>query len=145
METNKVPLTPYLLIAATFIGLGDTLYLAYYHLLGIIPGCALKGCEIVLSSPYSSPLGVPFAYLGVIFYVHVLALAVFLAVYPNSRGLSVAALAYTLAGFVLSIVFELFQYFVIGAMCLYCGISAFTTLLLFGIALWHWKTTKVDR
>ena len=57
----KVYLAPFYLIAATFIGLGDTLYLSYYHLLGIIPTCALGGCEIVLSSVYATPYGIPLA------------------------------------------------------------------------------------
>jgi uncharacterized membrane protein len=145
MMNTKVLMTPFWLIAATFIGLGDTLFLSYYHLLGVIPGCALKGCEIVLASPYTmigGSLGLPFAYAGLFYYLYMLALAILLAIDPTSRGLRFGVLAYTALGLVCSISFELFQYFVIGALCMYCGISAFTTLLLFCIAVWHWRSTK---
>lgn len=135
-------LTPYWLIAASFIGIGDTLYLAYYHFLGIIPTCAIGGCEIVLNSPYSSVLGVPLSYLGLVYYVYLLALAILLAIDPESKGLRFGMLAYTAIGLLLSIGFELFQFFVIDALCLYCGISAATTLVLFILAVWHWRITK---
>ncbi|MBY0472886.1 vitamin K epoxide reductase family protein [Patescibacteria group bacterium] len=130
-------LTPYWLIAASFIGIGDTLYLAYYHFLGLIPTCAVGGCEIVLNSQYSSLLGVPLSYIGLVYYVYMLALAVLLAIDPESKGLRFGMLTYTAIGLLFSIGFELFQFFVIGALCLYCGISAATSLLLFVLAVWH--------
>ena len=139
---NKILLTPFWLISATFIGIADTLFLSYYHLLGIVPGCALHGCEIVLTSPYAAPLGVPFAYLGLLYYLHMLGLALLLTVDPSSRGLRYAALAYTGIGLLCSVGFELFQYFVIGALCLYCGISAATTLILFIFAVRHYRITR---
>ena len=142
---KKVNLTPFWLIAATFIGLGDTLFLSYYHLLGVVPGCALKGCEIVLSSPYTmigGPLGLQFAYAGLFFYVYMLALGILLVIEPGSKALRLGVLVYTSIGLLCSICFELFQYFIIGALCMYCGISAVTTLLLFIIAVWHWRAIK---
>jgi uncharacterized membrane protein len=139
---QKVLLTPFWLIAATFIGLGDTLYLSYYKWLDIIPACAVGGCEIVLTHPLSEFFGVPLAYLGLVYYAYMLALVVLLAIEPHSRALRLATLAYAGTGLLCSIAFELLQIFVIGALCLYCGISALTTLALFAIALWHWKLTK---
>jgi len=138
---QKVLLTPFWLIAATFIGIGDTLFLSYYHLLGIVPGCALKGCEIVLTSPYATPLGVPFAYIGVFYYMFMLFLALLLVVDPRGLGTRLGVLVFTGIGLVCSICFESLQIFVIGAICMYCAISAVTTLLLFFIAWWHWRTT----
>ena len=139
---QKVLLTPFWLIAATLVGLGDTLYLSYYHLLGLVPGCAIGGCEIVLTSPYSSPFGVPFAYLGLVYYAYMFCLGILLMIDPTSKGLRFGVLAYTGIGLLLSIGFELFQYFVIHALCLYCGISALTAFVLFGIAVWHWRLTS---
>lgn len=139
---TKLLLTPFWLIAATLVGLGDTLYLSYFHYLNIIPSCAIGGCEIVLTSVYSSPFGVPFAYLGLVYYIYMLCLGILLVIDPISKGLRFGALVYTGIGLVLSIGFELFQYFVIHALCVYCGISALTTLVLFIIAVWHWKKTK---
>lgn len=139
---SKVYLTPFYLIAATLIGLGDTLFLSYYHLLGIVPTCAIGGCEIVLSSPYTVLFGVPLTYLGLVYYVYMLGLAILLAVDPASKGLRFGMLAYTTIGLLCSIGFELFQYFVIHALCMYCALSAFTTLLLFCLAVWHWKISQ---
>jgi uncharacterized membrane protein len=141
MQGNKVQLTPFYLIAATLIGLGDTLFLSYYAYLNIIPSCAIGGCEIVLSSVYSHPFGVPFAYIGLLYYLHMLGIAVLLAIDPQSKGLRLGALLYSGIGLLLSMGFEFFQFFVIGALCLYCGISAATTLALFLIALWHFRDT----
>ncbi|MDO8517911.1 MAG: vitamin K epoxide reductase family protein [bacterium] len=139
---QKILLTPFWLIAATFVGLGDTLYLSYFHYLNIIPSCAIGGCEIVLTSPYSSPFGVPFAYIGLVYYIYALCLAILLMIDPHSKGLRFGALAYTGVGLALSVGFELFQYVVIHALCLYCGISALTTLALFCLAVWHFRSTR---
>lgn len=135
-------LTPYWMIAAAFVGIGDTLFLSYEKFMGIIPSCAiLNGCEKVLTSPYSDIFGIPLAYYGLVFYVYMLGLAFLLSIDPYSKGLRFGTLAYATIGFLLSIGFELFQFFVIGALCLYCAISAGTALVLFGLALWHWKST----
>ncbi len=62
----------------------------------------------------------------------------------NSRVLARAALLYTLVGVVLSAAFEFYiQGVLIGAYCMYCAISAVTTLLLFGTALKHWRGTRL--
>ncbi len=140
----KIALAPFYIISAAFIGIADTLYLSYFHYMNLIPSCAIGGCEIVLTSPYSSPFGVPFAYIGLFYYASMLGLALLLAYDPNSRGLRLGMLVYTGLGLVLSIGFELFQYFVIHALCMYCGISALTTLVLFGLAIWHWRSTHTS-
>jgi len=140
---SKVLLTPFWIIAVTFIGLGDTLYLSYYHALGIVPSCAIGGCEIVLSSPYATPFGIiSLSYVGLVYYLYMLALGAVLAYDPYGKGTRFAMLAYAAIGLLFSIGFELFQYFVIHALCLYCGLSAATTLLLFILAVWHWRATK---
>jgi len=141
---TKPLLAPFYLIAATFIGIADTLFLSYYHLLNLTPGCAIGGCEIVLTHPSAVLYGanIPLAYLGLIYYAYMLALAALLAYDPRSKGLRLAVLGYTAVGLLCSIAFELFQFFVIGAMCLYCGISAFVTLVLFGLAVWHYRVTR---
>ena len=142
MQPHKPLLTPSWLIAATFVGLGDTFYLSYYHLLGITPGCALKGCEIVLTSVYAMPLGVPMAYLGVIFYAFMFFLGILLMIDPRSLGLRFGVLAFSAIGLASSLCFELIQATIIHAICMYCAISAFTTLALFSIAVWHFRATR---
>ena len=141
--SSDIFLAPFYLIAATFIGLADTLYLSYYKWLNIIPGCAIGGCETVLNDASSVPWGIiPLAYLGLIYYIVMLGLAIILAAKPLSLRIKQMVLAYTTIGLLCSIYFELYQYFAIGALCMYCGISAITTLVLFGLAVWHWRSTS---
>jgi uncharacterized membrane protein len=142
---NQKPLlAPFYLIAASFVGIADTLYLSYNHFLNLIPSCAIGGCETVLTHPSATlySLNVPLAYLGLIYYLYLFCLLVLLAWEPRSKALRFATLAYTALGLVCSIAFELYQYFVIHALCLYCGISAATTLVLFCLAVWHWRVSK---
>ena len=55
----------------------------------------------------------------------------------------VASATISFLGLLMSIGFETLQIFVIHAICMYCAISAATTLLLFGLAVWHWRTTRI--
>jgi uncharacterized membrane protein len=136
-------LTPYWIIAATFLGIGDTAYLVYEKLHGIVPGClVLNGCEKVLTSQYSTVFGITLAHIGLVYYAYMLALAVLLAIDPYSKGLRFGMLAYAAIGLAFSVYFEWFQWSVIGALCQYCAISALTTLVLFGLAVWHWRSTR---
>jgi len=142
---EKVLLQPFYLLAAALVGLGDTLYLSYYHWLNITPTCAIGGCEIVLQSKYSmigGTYGIPFAYVGLFFYLYFIALAVLLMIDPYSKALRIGLLGYATVGLLSSVGFELFQVFVIHAICMYCAISAAVTLALFGVALWHWRATR---
>jgi len=141
--TPKVFLAPFLLIAVTFIGLGDVAYLAYYQYLNLIPSCALGGCEVVLASAYSKFLGVPLSYIGLVYYVYALCLWVLLAAEPRSRALRLAALGYSGVGAVLSAVFVFYiQLGIIGALCMFCAISAAVAGVLFALSIVHFIQTK---
>lgn len=143
MPQEKLPVAPYLLIALAFIGLGDTLYLSYFQYMNLIPSCAIGGCEIVLTSEYSKFFGVPWSYVGLVYYVYMLGLALLLAIDPKSLGLRLGALLYTGVGVAYSVwaIFYI-QLSVLGELCQYCAISALTTLCLFGVALWHFIATR---
>lgn len=138
---SKTLLTPSILLALALVGLGDTLYLAYFQYLNLIPSCAIGGCELVLTSVHSKFFGVPWSYIGLVYYVYMFCLALLVTIEPNSRALKLGALMYTLAGLLYSCwaIFYI-QLSVIHALCQYCAISAVTTLLLFVVALWHYKT-----
>ncbi len=138
-----MPLGPYLLIALSFIGLADTAYLSYFAYLNAVPGCAIGGCEVVLTSQYSKFFGVPLAYLGLVYYAYLFLLAVLMTIDHKSRVLAGAMLLYTLLGLVLSAIFEFYiQGVLIGTYCMYCAISALTTLGLAVAAGWHWRSLK---
>jgi uncharacterized membrane protein len=142
---QKPLLAPFYLISATFVGLADTLYLSYFAYLNAVPGCAIGGCEQVLTSVYSKFYGVPLAYIGLVFYVYMLALAILLAMEPTSKVLHRATLLYTAIGLAFSLYFEFYiQGVLIGTYCMYCAISALTTLVLFGLAVWHYRAVRVE-
>jgi uncharacterized membrane protein len=133
-------LTPFWLIAASFIGIADTLYLSWNYLMGTMPSCSIiEGCAIVLTSPYAKIFGVPLAYLGLVFYIYMLGVAILLAIDPHSRGLRLGALMYSAIGVVCSGIFVYLWIFLIHALCMYCVISAITTVIIFGITLWHYR------
>ncbi len=140
---KKLSLGPYLLIALAFIGLGDTFYLSYYQYLNLIPSCAIGGCETVLTSEYSKFFGVPWSYIGLVYYAYLLGLAVLLAVDPRSKGLRLGALMYTGVGVAYSAwaIFYI-QLSVIGAICQFCAISALVTLAAFAVAGRHFRVTR---
>ena len=141
---QKIPLAPYILIALSFVGLADTAYLSYFVYLNAVPGCAIGGCEAVLTSEYSKFFGVPLAYLGLVYYVYMLCLAGLLALEPYSKVLRLATILYTIFGLLLSAYFEFYiQGVLIGEYCMYCAISALTTLALFLTAWWHYRSTRV--
>ena len=140
---TSISLAPYILLALSMIGLGDTLYLSYFAYNNAIPGCAIGGCETVLTSEYSKFFGVPLAYIGLVYYVYMFALAMLLAAEPGSKILRLATLGYAGVGLLLSIVFIYIQGALIGAWCLYCLFSAALTLALFLTALWHYRSTRL--
>lgn len=141
---QKPLLAPFYLIALALVGLGDTLYLSYFQYLNLIPTCAVGGCEVVLTHATSKVFGVPLSYIGLVYYAYMLALAAILVYDPHGKGTRIGVVLYTLFGVLCSVGFILTQIFVIGALCLYCAISAGVTLGLFGVVLWHWRATKVS-
>jgi len=136
----KVFLLPFYMIALTLIALGDVFYLAYYQYLNLMPECAIGGCEVVLSSAYSKFLTIPLSYYGVVYYVYLLCLLVLLAIEPRSRALRLGTVAYSAIGALLSAVFIFYiQIGLIGAVCLYCAISAAVATTIFALSVWHTK------
>lgn len=140
---DKPLLTPYLLMAAAMVGLGITAFLSYFQYMNLIPSCAVGGCEIVLTSEQSKFFGVPWSYVGLVYYVYMFALSILLAIDPRSIALRLGALCYTGIG-VLYSAWAIFyiQLSVIGALCEYCSMSALTTVVLFALAVWHFRNTR---
>ena len=93
---QKPLLAPFYLIAAALIGIGDTAFLSYFAFLNAVPGCAIGGCEQVLTSVYSKFYSIPLAYIGLFYYVGMLGLAILLAVKPYTRLLIWGTALYTL-------------------------------------------------
>jgi uncharacterized membrane protein len=121
-----------------FIGFADSTYLTADHYFALpLPCSILHGCDIVLSSVYSMVGPIPLALLGVVFYLTAMVVALYLYTNPNSPRLYDWALfGITFTGFVMSMIFEAIQAFLIHAFCLYCAISAFVATVMFVCGAW---------
>src|ERR1043166_1776050 len=95
---EKIKLAPYFLLMFALVGLGDAAYLSYFQYLNLIPTCAIGGCELVLTSVYSKFFGVPWSYIGLVYYTYMLCLAILVCIEPQSRALRLGALAYSGVG-----------------------------------------------
>jgi len=118
-----------------FIGLVDSLYLSYTVFSGGELICGIvEGCNAVAASPYSRVLGIPLAYAGVVYYLGTVFLAGILYYgWGSLRIVRVGSLLYTLLGALMSLYFLYVQVALIGAICLYCLLSAAITFILFAI------------
>lgn len=119
------------LFLLALIGFSDSAYLTAEHIRGNIPPCSLvSGCETVLSSPYASLGSIPVAALGMLFYGTILVL---LVGYFDSRAPLFSGLVslFSIGGLIVTLVFIYIQVAVIGALCLYCMISASTSIGIF--------------
>ena len=122
--------------------------IAFYDSYSLYNGQALwcpppiNGCNEVANSPYGHIYSLPVGYYGVVYYLTMFGLAALLAFEPLSRALRFAALAYAALGVGFSIYFMYLQIAFIHAFCIYCLVSAVTTLLLFIAALCHFRATR---
>ena len=122
--------------------------IAFYDSYSLYNGQALwcpppiNGCNEVANSPYGHIYSLPVGYYGVVYYLYMFGLAALLAFDPFSRGLRFAALSYAALGVCFSIYFMVLQIAFIHAFCIYCLVSAVTTLLLFIVALAHFRATR---
>lgn len=142
---TKVSRAPYGMLALALVGIAVALYDAYAIYNGQLLWCPppINGCNEVASSPYARIFALPVGYFGVVYYLYMFCLAALLAFDPLSRGLRLAAIAYSALGVAFSIYFMYVQIEFIHAFCIYCLASALTTLLLFTAACWHLRATLV--
>ena len=141
---KKVINTPYLMLALALVGICVAFYDAYQLYNGQALWCPppINGCNEVANSPYARIFDLPVGYYGVVYYLYMFCLAALLAFDPFSRGLRFAAVAYSTLGTCFSIYFMYLQIAFIHAFCIYCLVSAVTTLLLFIAALSHFRATR---
>lgn len=124
---------PYVFLVLSAVGFLDAVYLTILHYRGIGASCFLvEGCDEVLTSSYAVLWGIPVALLGVLYYAAVFLFIVFY--FAERREQYLLYVAYgTFAGFLASLAFLYIQIFVIQALCIYCLISAFISILLFAL------------
>ena len=137
---------PYAMLALALLGIAVAFYDSYAIYNGQALWCPppINGCNEVASSPYARIYDLPLGYFGVVYYLYMFGLAALLAFDPLSRGLRFAAPAYAALGVCFSIYFMYVQISFIHAFCIYCLVSAVTTLLLLVAALSHRRVASVD-
>jgi len=120
------------LLLAVF-GIGITTYLTYIKYKGIEPTCSIvHGCEVVLSSKYSSLLGVPLSVFGLIGYA---AIALGLVI-DGERGRTLAAF-FALVGMLQSLYLLYREIFTLDAFCMWCLGSLVVMSILLPITIWR--------
>lgn len=125
--------------ALSFLGFVDAGYLSYYRFFGInVPCGTSNACAIVNASEFSSILGVPLSYLGVIFYLAIM--LIMLAGALEFKSLTAYRLGTTLTLFSFLTAAYLFyvQAALIGVFCPYCIASGIFSLLMFLTSAWEW-------
>jgi len=125
---------PLLAAVVALGGVADAIYLTVHHYTGEkVPCSIVAGCEQVLTSSYAEIAGIPLAAFGALAYFTVFSLSI-LAAFGNRLmwkifGVQVVLMAIFTAWLVY------LQWFVIGAFCQFCLVSAAITLALFTIFL----------
>jgi uncharacterized membrane protein len=135
---------PCVMLALALLGICVAFYDAYalYNSQALWCPPPINGCNEVANSPYARIYNLPVGYYGVVYYLYMFGLAALLAFEPFSRALRFAALAYAALGVGFSIYFAYLQIAFIHAFCIYCLVSAVTTLLLLVAALSHFRARR---
>jgi uncharacterized membrane protein len=144
---NRSAIVPSVMIALALIGLAVAVYDSYSIYNGQLLWCPppIDGCNEVAASPYARILDLPVGYYGAVYYVYMFGLAALLAYDPLSRGLRIGAVLYTTLGVLFSLYFMVLQLSYIRAFCIYCLVSAVSTVLLTVAAVWHLKSAPTAR
>jgi uncharacterized membrane protein len=136
---------PQVMLALAVLGLAVAFYDSYVIYNGQLLWCPppIDGCNEVAASPYARIVGLPVGYFGVVYYLYMFALAALLVSDPLSSGLRWGAVLYAVLGVAFSLYFMVLQIGFIRAFCVYCLVSAATTVLLAVAAARHWRTTRI--
>ncbi len=125
-----------LLLILALIGLLDSSYLTYEHYDASLSTCAsgiFSSCNDVLTSSYSTIMGVPLALLGVLHYT-ILASSTLLFIKSRNRIFAQVIVLLSITGLLFSIYLVYLQAAVLSAYCIYCMISALTSFFVFTIS-----------
>jgi uncharacterized membrane protein len=137
-----------LMALIALIGVFLSLYLTLYKLgyIGTL-ACGTGSCEYVQLSKWGTFLGLPVAGWGLGFYAAVLAIAVtgIQERFEGSRRLTVLLVGVTGWGVLFTLWLTYLELFVIHAVCRWCLGSATLTLVLFGLAVWDWRSPSYSQ
>lgn len=127
----------FFLILFIVLGIVDAGYLTYEHYRQVIPPCTinrflpiLSDCGRVLRSSYSVMFGIPLAVLGVVQYVFLLLIVIFLFKYKK-RIFIYWLILQSMLGAIFSLYFVYLQLVVLKSICIYCMLSALISFTIF--------------
>ncbi len=125
---NKVAI--FVLVVA-LLGFIDATYLSIEHFQNVIPPCSVTGgCEVVLTSIYSTIFGMPVSLLGAIYYLIIMIGTLIFLESKNPIAFKWVLLL-TIPGFLFSLWSVYIQIFELHSYCIYCLGSFLTTTILF--------------
>ncbi len=120
------------MLALSIAGTAVAAYLTWVHYSGNLALClGTGGCEKVQTSAYSVVMGVPVALLGLLMYLALDVLLVWLFLSKNNVLPAVAIFGISLAGTLYSAYLTYLELYVIHAICPWCVTSAVIITLLF--------------
>ncbi|MDE1768224.1 MAG: vitamin K epoxide reductase family protein [Candidatus Micrarchaeota archaeon] len=111
------------------IGLLVSIYLTAIHYASIAPACPetnLFNCENVLTSQYSTILGIPIAVLGLVFFLAELSVILLIKNEDAFIVLSGIGLAF--------VAYFVYTEYLVGSICIYCTTVHISTIALFILA-----------
>ncbi len=138
----KKPLIIKILLLISSLGLVDAVYLTYIHFAKQSAVCSantkLSNCNAVLQSSYANVGPIPTAFLGVIHYLFLIGILLF--VLRSARKTAIPILfAQVIIGTLASVYFVYLQIWVIKSICLFCMLSAIINFLLLATLLSFFK------
>lgn len=137
----------WLIMISASIGFLDAGYLSYQHYIasyeeGVSVVCVVGepgSCNAVLQSQYAEVLGIPLAYIGVLYYLTILVTTIIVSRFKKVHAWYLLQ-SVLVTGFFASLYFVYLQLFVIYSICIYCMVSASVTTAMFvGVGWYRFK------
>lgn len=130
-KTNKLS---YGFLVVALIGFIDAVWLTVSYYRGHIGCSIIAGCQDVLNSNYSSIFNIPVALLGALFYAFIMISVAHYLIHKSHLSLRVLKITPSI-GFLVSLYLIYLQLYVIKAICIYCMLSAATSIIIFILSL----------
>ena len=126
------------LLILSISGFFVSTYLTILHYKNIIPPCTIaKGCETVLTSQFSTILGIPIALFGSLFFLAL----IFLILLDQKKFLRYFKIL-VLLGVLVSVNLFFIQAFVLNAFCQYCLVSEAIILAIFILSFYPFNSSS---
>lgn len=125
-----------LIFTLSLLGLLVSAFLAFEYIQTGPIVCPITGtgCELVRRSGYANLFGIDLPYFGLVFYLMVAYLSVWLT-HKNTRRVNLMRLVISFAGMGFGVYLTLLEAFVIGVYCIWCVTSFVISIIIFLLCL----------